>query len=324
VLRFEGMLEPTPLKTAPRYPVTVLTAALSIAATIAWWLGQKPERLLMDGRVWSEWQLWRSLTCTLLHVNVFHLGFNLYWFWIFGTVLERVYGHARVLLIVLLLASGSSLFDFALTHGGVGLSGVVYGLWGTVWVLERHDDRFEKAVDAKTTQLFVGWFFMCIGLTVVDVMPVANVAHAVGAGLGALLGWVVVHRGIVRWSYAAALFIAMAAGTLGSTVGWPWVNLTDAAQLAVERFAEMALDQGKSHRAVELLEKAVRMRRASARPWYNLGVAYYRLNRYNDAVRAFESAARFPDATDDMKKTVIEMRAFIRYMADTDGIPAKD
>jgi tetratricopeptide (TPR) repeat protein len=222
-----------------------------------------------------------------------------------------VYGHIRVLLIFLLLASGSSLFDFALTHGGVGLSGVVYGLWALVWVLERHDPRFAKAVDAKTTQLFVGWFFMCIGLTVIDVMPVANVAHGVGAGLGVLLGWAVVHQGLARWSYAVGLLIAMAAGTLGATLGWPWVNLTDAAQLAVERVAETALDQGKSSRAVELLERAVRMRRASARPWYNLGVAYYRLKRYNDAVSAFESAARFPDATEDMKKTALEMRALL-------------
>jgi membrane associated rhomboid family serine protease len=65
---------------------------------------------------------------------------------------------------------------------------VVYGFFGFLWVLQRRDPRFADAMDDRTAGLFVAWFFLCILLTVSQVLRVGNVAHASGAAIGALVG----------------------------------------------------------------------------------------------------------------------------------------
>jgi hypothetical protein len=52
----------------------------------------------------------------------------------------------------------SSSFQFALGDGGVGLSGVGYGLFGLLYVLSKHDDRFKECIDQRTVNLFLKGF----------------------------------------------------------------------------------------------------------------------------------------------------------------------
>ncbi len=294
-----------------RYPVTTFVAGLALAVTGMWWSGQNIDGMVMNGRVWADWELWRALTCTLPHVNFFHLAFNLYWFWTFGTLVERVYGHLRCAGIFLLLAFGSSLAEFTFFSGGVGLSGVGYGLWGMLWVLEKRDARFADAVDQQTSQLFIFWFFLCLVLTLANVMPVANVAHGVGAVLGALLGLAASSGGAVKWQSIAGLVFAVILGLAGSTVFWPWVNLTSYAEPVVEQAGLEALAHNDTSRAVKLLEMSTRMRRAPARAWYNLGTVYRGLGRYGDALAACEHAAQMPDANSDMQQAAQVMKGYL-------------
>src|SRR5690348_7485629 len=156
------MLKPASLRDILYYPVTTSVAAAALVVTGLWWSGQEIDWLVTNVRVWEKWELWRALTSTLPHVNFYHLAFNLYWFWVFVTLVERVYGHLRFAGVVALLALGSSLAEFSLSEGGVGLSGVGYGLWGMLWVLNRRDPRFAGAVDRETTRIFAAWFLVCI------------------------------------------------------------------------------------------------------------------------------------------------------------------
>src|SRR3954454_17270038 len=128
------MLKPPSLKEAPHYPVTVIISVLAIAVTGWWRAGKNIDPFFMDFRVWERGEFWRALTSALPHVGWFHLGFNLYWFWVFGTLLERTFGQARFVAMILLLAFVSALAEFSLLSGGVGLSGVGYGFWGLLWV----------------------------------------------------------------------------------------------------------------------------------------------------------------------------------------------
>jgi membrane associated rhomboid family serine protease len=302
------MLRPPSLKHVLLYPVTTFVAGLALAVTGMWWSGQNIDGLVMNGRVWANGELWRALTCTLPHGGFFHLAFNLYWLWVFGTLVERVYGHLRCAGVFLLLAFGSSLAEFTFFYGGVGLSGVGYGLWGLLWMLEKRDPRFAEAVDDQTSRLFVFWFFLCIVLTVINVMPVANVAHGAGAAMGALLGLAVSRRGAVKWTSRAGLVAVVILGLAGSTVFWPRVNLSPYAESEVERAGLEALERDHIPRAVKLLEISTRMRRAPARAWYNLGIAYQRARRYDDALAAYEHAAQMPDADSDMQKVALELK----------------
>jgi len=110
-------------KEIPNYPVISGIAVLAIGVTIAWWAGTNISPLFENAEI-RRGQLWRFTTSVLPHLDILHLAFNLYWLWMLGTTVERIYGHFRTALLILLFAIGSSSLDFAFAQGGVGLSGV--------------------------------------------------------------------------------------------------------------------------------------------------------------------------------------------------------
>src|SRR5207245_8019878 len=148
-----------------RYRVVSGAAVLAAAVSFAWW-AKVDVWFLFETDAVRKGQIWRLLSSMLPHVNVMHLAFNIYWLWVFGTLFEETFGHLRTLIIILILALGSGAADYAVAAGGVGLSGVVYGLWGAALVLSRRDERFRRTVDAPPHMLFIAWFFLCIVLTV--------------------------------------------------------------------------------------------------------------------------------------------------------------
>jgi membrane associated rhomboid family serine protease len=273
-----------------------------------WWAGSEMEGFLMDCQVWERWQLWRGLTSTLLHVDLLHLAFNLYWHWVFGTLVEKVFGHLRFAGIALLLGFTSSLLDFTFDFGGVGLSGVGYGLWAMLWVLEQRDSRFAGAVDRKTNEVFAGWFFLCILLSIADIMPVANIAHAAGALTGALLGLLADSREKVKRAGAVGLSAVMLASVAGATLFWPWTTFSKYAQESTEWAGWEALEQADNTRAKRLLRASARMPGAPARNWFNLGIACQRLGLDEEALTAYEHAARMPDAEANMRDMAKQMK----------------
>ena len=132
------MRQPPPLGTCLAFPITTSVAALAIVATLRWWSGADIERLLLEGQVWWR-EPWRLVTPALFHVDLIHLLFNLYWLWVFGTLVETEFGHGPTLGIYLLFAAGANAAERAVFQSGVGLSGVGYGLFGLLWVLSRRD-----------------------------------------------------------------------------------------------------------------------------------------------------------------------------------------
>src|SRR6185312_9279397 len=172
----------------PKYPVIAGTSMLAIAVSIAHMNNVDISRLAPSPMI-RHGEYWRLLTDILPHANIMHLLFDVYWFWVLGTVLEEEVGHFRTALVVIMLGVGSSAFECGFLDGGIGLSGVVYGLLALIWVLGKYDPRFSEVVDTRTLQIMVGWFFFCIVMTLANLMPVANIAHGTGALLGALIGW---------------------------------------------------------------------------------------------------------------------------------------
>lgn len=302
------MLQPPSLKNIPRYPITAGIGLGAIVVTGLLWSGSSLDPFFMTGEIWSKWQLWRAVTAILPHGGFFHLAFNLYWLWAFGTLLEDAYGHVRFAGIVLLLALGSMLAEFMFLNGGIGLSGVGYGLFGLLWMLGKHDMRFFDAVDARTIQLFIIWFFVCIGLTVTNVMPVANIAHGVGAILGILLGLGIAGNARLKLQSIATLIVLLILIVLGSTVYWPEVNFTTNPRDEMERAGVDALSNHDYEQGKKLLERCVQMKGAPARAWYNLGVAYERLHDYARASKAFEHAAEMSDALPQMRAAAESMK----------------
>jgi len=262
------MRRPPPLQEFIHFPVTGGLCLLAVAISTANWYGHVDvSSLEMSYWTWHG-QPWRLLTCALFHANFIHLLFDVYWTWVFGAIVEEVLGSVFMLGLVVVLQAGSAAGEYAVGIGGVGLSGVGYGLFGFLWALGRYDRRFNDAIDRNTAWMFVGWFFVCIVLTVTNTAPIANVAHAAGAVLGGLLGLMVAFRGPRRYAAGAGLGAALGLLLACSTpTVRPLVNLSKTGGYEEFELGLAALKADQNVAAARLLQQAVAYRHADPAYW---------------------------------------------------------
>ncbi|HXX13812.1 MAG TPA: rhomboid family intramembrane serine protease [Candidatus Eremiobacteraceae bacterium] len=275
-------------KEIPNYPVICSITLLAVAVTVAWWTGANISPLFETAQI-RRGQLWRFWTSVLLHMDILHLAFNLYWLWVLGTAVERVFGHLKTAFFILLLAVSSGSLDFSFAQGGVGLSGVGYGLFGLLCVLSHHDARFHGSLDKTTVNLFIGWFFLCILTTTTHLFNVANVAHAAGAVTGVLLGYAIVlpaRRTVITATIAALILL----GLCGSTFARPYINLSSQGGYEEARWGYDALIANRNTEALRWCRDAVKYHSKVPSFWFNLGIAYQRLNDQTAAGAAYQRA----------------------------------
>ncbi|SFI56966.1 rhomboid family intramembrane serine protease [Planctomicrobium piriforme] len=172
--------------------ITLLCVALTVAANY----GNNPEVtswLLMTTpgtnglQQVAQGQVWRLISPIFLHSSNIHLGFNIYMFWILGGMIERNRGSVFLLLLILTIAVLSDLAQFyARGPAFGGLSGVVYGLFGFIWLRSMllPDDGFFMPQQVVTQMIF--WAVLCVLLD--DLLPVANAAHFGGLAAGMVWG----------------------------------------------------------------------------------------------------------------------------------------
>jgi GlpG protein len=132
--------------------------------------------LVVDGEVW------RIITPIFLHMSLMHILFNMLWFKDLGNLFEFKYGKVSLLIFIIISGGISNLFQYIFTgpHFG-GMSGVLYGLLGFLWVKQSIDQDFEYALPKRDIYLMIGWFFLCL----FGIFPkIANFAHAGGAFVG--------------------------------------------------------------------------------------------------------------------------------------------
>ena len=311
------MRSPPPLHDWLKYPITSGVATVAILVTVAKLAGADVSFLYAESDS-GKLQVWGLLTCVFPHVDFIHLAFNVYWLWVFGTLSEAVYGPARTAGIFLLLAVGSSAAEFAIFDGGIGLSGVGYGLFALLWVLSKHDERFQNSIDASTINLFVAWFFLCIFLTYAHIWRVGNVAHGMGAILGALLGLCIVSKGLNRLP-EACLGLVLVAGFLLATLGRDLVNLSSATSQKSAYRGYLKLMERNYKEAITHLESAVKTNPHDADNWYNLGFAYHEMGMEEEATNALRHACTEKPSSNQFRQQFASSTALLAYQKQLEG-----
>lgn len=131
-------------------------------------------------------QVWRLVTPIFMHFSLLHILFNMLWLRTLGTAVEFRRGSARYLGLVLLIAVGSNLAQFLAAGPNFGgMSGVVFGLFGYVWMKSKYQPEVGLFVDPNTVFWMVAFFAICA----FGILPgVANWAHGGGLAIGALVG----------------------------------------------------------------------------------------------------------------------------------------
>ena len=188
---------------ARRFPVTILLMAACIAVAVFSNLGKDESvvihftidyyRVLIRGTTqeahleyaWRQ-QPWRLVTPIFLHFGIWHILFNMIMLLQLGAPIETARGSWRFAIFVLLIAIPSNLAQYLWAGPSFGgMSGVVYGLFGYVWMKSRYEPGSGFFVTQNTVVWMVGWFLMCL----VGVIPgVANAVHTAGFIAGIVLG----------------------------------------------------------------------------------------------------------------------------------------
>lgn len=176
-------------------PVTLSLILASIAVFLLTRFGKDMENalfLFMSLPAVLHGQVWRLVTPIFLHFSVLHILFNVLWLRDLGGMIEYHLGSLRLLLYALVIAICSNLGQYFFGGAGFGgMSGVVYGLLGYIWMRGKFDPGSGLFLHPTTVMMMIAWFFLCL----TGVMgPVANAAHAAGLGVGIIWGYLASQR----------------------------------------------------------------------------------------------------------------------------------
>jgi GlpG protein len=126
------------------------------------------------------------ITPIFIHFGLQHLLFNMLVLRDLGGIVETCQGSRRLALLVVVFALGSNLGQYVLAGPFFGgMSGVLYGIFGYIWVRSQCDPGSGLALSPLTVGIMLVWFFLCLyGV----VGTVANGAHGVGLVMGIVWG----------------------------------------------------------------------------------------------------------------------------------------
>lgn len=134
-------------------------------------------------------EVWRLVTPIFLHFGWLHILFNLYWLHQLSPSIEMYLGWGRFTVLVLAIAVISHCGFYLLVGKPFGgLSGVIYGLVGFMYIVNRFHHRTTLALDAGLIRVFVFFYVLSWFLTVIG-MGVANTIHGLGAVVGIGFGF---------------------------------------------------------------------------------------------------------------------------------------
>jgi GlpG protein len=187
----------TPIRSLRLGPLTAVLIGISAAVAVFSDLGNNAGFLekLFIARTESEGflpevlhgQVWRLITPIFIHFSILHIVFNMLWLKDLGTMIERKVSSQMLLALVTVIGVLSNVGQF-LYSGPIfgGMSGVVYGLLGFVWMKSRFDPASGLYVSRETVVWMLGWFVLCLtGLA----GSVANMAHGTGLVVGIVWGF---------------------------------------------------------------------------------------------------------------------------------------
>lgn len=183
-------------------PITILCVAISALAFILLKLGrpeinwffitENPVTVFGLDRLRAlteilHGQVWRLFTPIFVHFGFLHILFNLMWMMDLGGMVETRQGSRFFALQLGLIAVVSNVAQYCVSGPYFGgMSGVVYGLLGYIWIRGKYDLTSGYFLHPTTVGSMLIWFFACLlGL----LGSVANTAHAAGLIMGMVWGF---------------------------------------------------------------------------------------------------------------------------------------
>jgi membrane associated rhomboid family serine protease len=139
-------------------------------------------------------QPWRLVTPVLVHFGIVHILFNMLWLRDLGRIIESTHGARYLATFVIACAVISNIAQYEIGQKPLfaGMSGVVYGLLGLVWLRGRLDPWVGYGLSSSTMQFMLIWFV----LGFVGNFGIANWCHLFGLLVGVC--WAFLAHKLVR------------------------------------------------------------------------------------------------------------------------------
>jgi len=134
-------------------------------------------------------QIWRLLTPIFLHFGLIHIAFNMLWLLDLGRILEVRFSSRFLLFFVAIAGIGSNICQAIMVPEIFfgGMSGVVYGLLGFIWMKARFAPESGLYLHPTTVTLMLVWLALGFSGTIGGM---ANGCHLGGLLIGTLWGYI--------------------------------------------------------------------------------------------------------------------------------------
>jgi rhomboid family protein len=153
---------------------------------------------------WSGF-LWQPVTYMFLHGGIFHLLFNMFVLWMFGTALESTWGSRRFIKFYFICGIGAGILNAAVTPASIiptiGSSGAIYGLLMAFGILFPEQLIYIWGIVPVKAKYFVVGIGVLEFVTAVSTTQ-SGIAHFAHLG-GMLFGLVYMKWGGWRRSFSA-------------------------------------------------------------------------------------------------------------------------
>ncbi|MBC7714475.1 MAG: rhomboid family intramembrane serine protease [Rhizobacter sp.] len=211
------------IKTLPRGPVTyAITVACVILYALSYTdMGKHLQSVMFMGSPETGFlyevthgQIWRLITPIFIHLSILHILFNMLWFKDLGYIIENRFGKNDLLILMAVSGVVSNLLQYCVSGPEFGgMSGVLYGMLGFVWVFKKIHHDFEYSLPARDITIMIGWLLVCMtGF----LGPIANAAHAGGLFVGMLYA---IYKAPESWSRLHTKYFSLAFLFLALTIG---------------------------------------------------------------------------------------------------------
>jgi rhomboid protease GluP len=262
------------------------------------------------GPLTFDHQFWRIFTCMFVHGGVIHVGANMWCFWDFGRIAERVYGRWRFAVIYLLTGLASSIASLAIhpTTVSVGASGAIFGAVGAL-VFPFYRKRVILPSPVMKAMMRSLVTFIVINLLIGSAVPfIDNAAHVGGLLAGLALGAVITQ--LAMSGHDLNRVFPKVAATTAVLVGFAFAGIQHLhSDTVLPAQALIALDRGDTQEALQRAQRAVVKNPKSALANYALGSALLELHRYQEALRPLQQAVKLDPQNVEFMKTLAEASA---------------
>jgi len=137
-------------------------------------------------------QWWRLITPMFIHFGVLHIAMTGMWFWELGRRVEIRQGSINLVGLSLLFSLVSNFAQYLFGGPSLfgGLSGVLYGLLGHVWIYQVMAPNPVYHLPKGVLVMMLVWLALCLSglVSMIGFGEIANAAHVGGLLIGCLTG----------------------------------------------------------------------------------------------------------------------------------------